>query len=119
LSILIIGIATQQEIRQRTIAIACGNLTPKETDPKVWFTSVESLAQVLSEDNRAMIAAIRDHHPNSISALAEIVGRAQSNLTRTLKKMATYGIIELRKEGRKTIPFVIYDEIELHVPLAA
>ena len=119
MSVLIIGIATQQVIRQRTIDIACGNLIPKATDPKVWFTSVESLAQVLSEDNRAMIGAIRKHHPDSISALAEIVGRAQSNLTRTLNKMAIYGIIELRKKGRKIMPIAVYDEIKLHVSLAA
>lgn len=68
-----IGIASQKEIRQRTIDIASGRLTPKNTDPKVWFTSVESLAQVLSEDNRAMISSIRKYQPTSVSALAQIV----------------------------------------------
>ena len=114
-----IGIASQKEIRQRTIDIASGRLTPKSTDPKVWFTSVESLAQVLSEDNRAMISSIRKYQPMSVSALAQIVGRAQPNLARTLRKLENYGIIELRKEGRNTVPCVVYDEIELYVPLAA
>jgi predicted transcriptional regulator len=88
-----IGIASQDEIRQRTIDIVSGRLIAKSTNPKVWFTSVESLAQ--------------------------IVGRAQSNLTRTLRRLENYGIVELRKEGRNMVPCVVYDEIELHVPLAA
>jgi len=119
MSTLYIGIATQQEIRNRTIEIASGRLTPKPNDPKIWFTSLESLAQVLSEANRAMLLAIKEYHPDSVSALADIVGRAQPNITRTLKKLASYGIIELKKEGQKTVPILKYDEIRMHIPLAA
>jgi predicted transcriptional regulator len=62
-----IGIASQQKIRQRVMAIAKGEITPKPSDPKVWFTSMRSLAEVLSDENRAMLNEIRQTNPNSIS----------------------------------------------------
>lgn len=115
MSTLYIGIATQKEIRQRTIDIASGRLIPKETDPKVWFTSLASFAQVLSEDNQALLTAIREHHPESVSALAELLGRGQPSVTRTLKTMESYGIIALKKERTGTVPVVNFDEIDMHM----
>jgi predicted transcriptional regulator len=47
-----IGIMPQEKIRERMLAIAKGELIPKPSDPKVWFTSMRSLAQVLSDENR-------------------------------------------------------------------
>ena len=36
------------------MVIAKGDITPKASDPKIWFTSMRSLAQVLSDENRAL-----------------------------------------------------------------
>lgn len=36
---LVVGIAPQEQIRQRALAIARGDLKPKPGDPKVWFTN--------------------------------------------------------------------------------
>lgn len=38
-----IGIATYEEMKARTLAIARGDLTPKAEDPKVWSTSADGL----------------------------------------------------------------------------
>ena len=43
-----IGIMSQQEIRERTLAIVQGKYKPKSDEPKIWFTSIPSLAEVLS-----------------------------------------------------------------------
>ena len=59
MKVIKIGIASQQKIRQRVLAIAKGEITPKPSDPKVWFTSMLSLAEVLSDKNRAMLDVIR------------------------------------------------------------
>ena len=115
MTILRIGIASQQEIRKRALDIAAGRRTPSSDDPKVWFESLESLAKVLSEENRAILKTIRENHPNSVSTLADLVGRSQGNLSRTLKKMEQFGIVELRKEGRTTVPVAPYDQIDLKV----
>lgn len=44
-----IGTMSQKEIRERTFAIACGKYKPKPDEPKIWFTSIRSLAEVLSD----------------------------------------------------------------------
>lgn len=49
---IVIGILSQEEIRARTLAIAKGEYTPGVEEPKIWFTSMKSLAEVLSDDNR-------------------------------------------------------------------
>lgn len=46
-----IGIAPQAKIRERILAIAKVELKPNPTDPKIWFTSLSSLFQALSNKN--------------------------------------------------------------------
>ncbi len=47
-----IGIASQEKIRERVLAIAKGELKPKESDPKIWFTSMESLTKTLIKQSK-------------------------------------------------------------------
>ncbi len=42
-----VGIASQEEIRERMLAIAKGEFKPKPSDPKIWFTSMRSLLPAL------------------------------------------------------------------------
>lgn len=101
---IVIGIMPQERIRERVLAIARGSYKPKPNEPKVWFTSMKSLAEVLSDDNRALLHIIFKTKPESISALAETTGRKSSNLSRTLKTMSNYGIVELRRERNLVRP---------------
>ena len=82
------------------MAIARGDYKPRPGEPRVWFTSMESLAKVLSDDNRALLRVITETEPESISALAETTGRKPGNLSRTLKTMSHYGIVELKREKK-------------------
>ena len=63
MKIIKIGIASQKEIRARVLAIARGELKPKPGEPKIWFTSMRSLSQVLSDENRALLQLIRSSKP--------------------------------------------------------
>ena len=101
---IVIGIMPQERIRERVLAIARGNYKPKPSEPKIWFTSMKSLAEVLSDDNRALLHVIMDTKPVSISALAEVTGRKPGNLSRTLKTMSNYGIVELKRERNQVRP---------------
>ena len=71
---IMIGIMPQDKIRERIYAIAKGEYKPKPSEPKIWFTSMKSLAEVLSDDNRALLHVIKDSQPESISSLAEMTG---------------------------------------------
>ena len=95
---LVIGIMPQEKIRERLRAIARGDYKPKASEPKIWFTSMKSLAEVLSDENRALLHVITETRPASIAELAETTGRKPSNLSRTLKTMSNYGIVDLRRE---------------------
>lgn len=113
-----VGIADYEDMKARTLRIAHGEERPAADDPKVWFTSTESFAQILSAGNRELLQVIAEQAPGSLEELAEITGRAKSNLSRTLKKMASYGLIRMESgEGRKLAPKVVHDTVELELPL--
>jgi len=108
-----IGIMSQEKIRERMLAIAKGEYKPKPGEPKIWFTSMKSLAEVLSDENRALLKTIRDAQPKSITGLAAITGRKPGNLSRTLKTMSNYGIVEMRRENRHVRPIVNATEFQI------
>lgn len=96
-----VGILPFRDFQARTIAIAGGALKPRKGEPKVWFPSIRSFASVLSEENAALLAMIRRTHPASLKELERTTGRAQSNLSRTLRTMEKYGLVKL-SEGKGT-----------------
>jgi predicted transcriptional regulator len=115
---LTIGIASYDDMKARTLRIARGELKPKSTDPKVWFPSLESLAKVLSESNRELLGMIEERKPRSIQELSDISGRAAPNLSRTLRTMKRFGLIELVEQtGRRVVPKVTYSRFKLEMPL--
>ena len=99
-----IGIMSQKEIRERTLAIARGEYKPKADEPKIWFTSIRSLAEVLSDANQVLLQVITERKPNSIRELADLTGRQSSNLSRTLKMLSGYGFVKLEKLNKVVCP---------------
>ena len=115
-----IGIAGYDRMKARTIAIARGEHKPARGEPTVWFTSIESFAKVLSQRNRELLEMIAREKPDSLTELAELAGRNKSNLSRTLKTMSRYGLVELKEGQRGTLmPRVPYDQVRLDVSLTA
>ncbi len=104
----------------RTTAIARGQVKPKPWEPKVWFTSTESFAKMLSNKNRALLEVITKNRPSSLQELAKYTGRKPSNLSRTLKTMEHYGFVRLHRSERGRVrPEVPYRSISLDLPLTA
>ena len=104
--ILKIGIISQDDYKKRTIAIARGKYKPRKNEPKVWFESVQSMAQVLSSENQKLLRTIKERKPASLKELALVSGRNRSNLSRTLNTMSRYGIVDLVKQKRTVKPIV-------------
>lgn len=116
MSTLKIGIASYDKMKASTLAIVQGKR--KLQEPKIWFTSIESFAKVLSDRNRALLNLIMEAQPDSLAELAVLSGRAKSNLSRTLHTMERYGLVQLkRKAGGKIQPRVLYTDIKLDVPM--
>ena len=102
--ILKIGIISRDDYKKRTIAR--GEYKPRKDEPKVWFESVQSMAQVLSSENQKLLRTIKEQNPSSLKELALASGRNRSNLSRTLNTMSRYGIVDLVKQDRALKPIV-------------
>ena len=113
-----VGIASHEEMKARTMRIARGEHRVSPDEPKVWFTSMESLAKVLSAGNRELLGTIAAKAPGSLDELSQLTGRAKSNLSRTLRTMEGYGLVRLERGTRgRIIPKVTHDRIALDLPL--
>ena len=113
-----IGIMPVSEFQKYTIDIAKGIYKPKRSDPKIWFSSIESFNQVLSSNNQYLLKLILENEPQSIKELSELSGRQTSNLSRTLRTLERYGIIELKKTtGTIKKPIVKAADFDLQLRL--
>ncbi len=107
-----IGIASFEEQREMVMAIATGEFVPPEDFPQVWFSSLESLAQVLSKKNQLLLHLIATAEPSSIQELADLSKRKVSNLSRTLKLLERYGFVRMEpKKGRRKAPRVTFAKL--------
>ena len=113
-----VGIAGYEDMKARTMAVARGERRIAPDEPKVWFTSTESFAKVLSAGNRDLLRVIVERAPDSLDELARITGKAKSNVSRTLKTMVGFGLVRLERGERGRIaPKVTHDRVELDLPL--
>jgi predicted transcriptional regulator len=115
-----VGIMPLKDFQAYTKAIVTGKHKRKRGEPGIWFSSMASLAQVLSDQNRELLSLIAEQKPGSITELARLSDRSQSNLTRTLKTMESYGLVTMKtgKHGSKQ-PFVPYSDIVLDMSIVS
>lgn len=66
---LSVGIIARENYKIRTISIAQGKYIPRKEEPKIWFESIQSMAQVLSSENQKLFALIVENKPQSITEL--------------------------------------------------
>ncbi|MDQ5921016.1 MAG: hypothetical protein QG673_1072 [Pseudomonadota bacterium] len=101
-----VGIMPADKFQQRIIDIAAGRYKPSTNEPKIWFNSLKSLAEVLNENNTRLLNIIEKMNPLSVKELSELSDRKASNLSRTLKTLERYGIVELKRENKTVRPIV-------------
>ena len=111
----LIGVMPEEHIRFRMLAIAKGEYKPEPDEPRVWFTSMNALAQVLSNENIALLRLIDEHKPESITELAEMSGRKKSNLSVTLKTLNSRGFVRLEKQGHGIKPVALFTDFDIQV----
>jgi predicted transcriptional regulator len=112
-----VGIISKENYIKRTIAIAKGKYKPRKDEPKIWFESLNSMSQVLSSDNQNLLKVIIEHKPGSLTELEKLSNRKKSNLSRTLKTLERYGIVELTKKEGKLVPKVIATDFKVQFGL--
>jgi predicted transcriptional regulator len=65
--------------------------------PTVWFDSWRQLGGLLSDENRALLRLMQEQQPRTVLELAELSGRAASNLSRTLRQLERHGLVRLNR----------------------
>src|SRR6185312_12961021 len=103
-------VGTFKEFQKHTLAVVKGKRSMSANEPKVWceptgskakrerpvrFSSLEAGAKLLSAKNRALLRTIATRRPRSVSELAELTGRAEQNVLRTLRKLSDAGLVRL------------------------
>ena len=79
------------------------------------FNSVEALLRLLTPENRALLATLRKHKPGSIAELATLTGRAAPNVTRTIGKLVSAGLVELKTVKRRKVPVAIVSHLRIDI----
>jgi predicted transcriptional regulator len=99
-----VGIATRDYIRDRTINIASGKLKPSRDDPKVWFTSIQDLAAVFSEQSMLLLEILRSSPRFTLEEIAKSVSRRAGDVEGQLLTFQSFGLVDLEEdeEGRIT-----------------
>ena len=111
-----IGVMPTKQLHERMIDIAAGRYIPKRGEPKIWFSSMKSLAEVLSVNNRLLLKIIAESKPENIKELAELSGRQPSNLSRPLKTFERYRFVELVADKRSKKPAAKSVDFDICIP---
>lgn len=111
----LIGIISPENMRSRMLSIASGRYKPEADEPKVWFASMNAIAQVLSNENILLLRLMHERKPQTVTELAELSGRQVSNLSTTLKTLEGHGFVSLKKTGNKKIPTALFTEFDIRV----
>lgn len=96
---------------QKRCVIGIKGQTPDPDYPvDIWFDSLKSVANVLSKENQHLLKMIAEQQPQSVTELAALTGRAVSNVSRTLKTLGKYNLVEMQSTKNMLSPRVIHKE---------
>jgi predicted transcriptional regulator len=86
----------------------------------LYFSNVREMGKVLTPKRLELLKIIRDHHPESIRALALLTGRHVKNVAEDLGLLVSLGLVEMEARGgpgRKKAPRVGYETLMVEVHL--
>lgn len=108
-------IMSHEALKEEMKAVARGAKKAPADAAHPSFNSIEALTRLLTTENRQLLALIRDEKPESIAELAELTGRAASNLTRTLTKLEAAGLIKMRTVNRRKVPMALVKSLRVKI----
>lgn len=104
--------------KQKRCVIGIRGQTPDPDYPvDIWFDSLKSVANVLSKENQHLLKVIAEQQPQSVTELAVLTGRAVSNVSRTLKTLGKYNLVEMQKSQRGLAVKLKYQSMLLLIKL--
>ena len=77
--------------------------------------SIEELNRILTPQRKKLLDVIKKEKPSSLRKLAELVGRDYKNVYEDVILLEKSGFLKLERKGRKLVPVVDYDVIDVQV----
>lgn len=102
-------------LRDEMIAVARGERAAPAHAAVPSVHSADLIARLLTPENRVLLSVLRAQQPESVAQLAAFTQRAPSNLTRTLEKLVSAGLVSFEIVGRRKVPRVIADRITIEI----
>jgi predicted transcriptional regulator len=80
--------------------------------------SAEAMVKLLSPANLRLLSVLAKKRPRSVQELADLAGRNQASVSRTLKRLAQAGIVAMtRGKGRELRPELVATRVQLEIDL--
>jgi len=82
--------------------------------------SPEAMVKLLSPGNLRLLQILAKKRPRSVQELADLAGRKQASVSRTLRRLAEAGIVAMtRGRGRERRPELVATRVQLEIDLTA
>ena len=118
---LIVTVESISTVQQRTsdaFEQALGDDTPEvDAARRLSFETTDQLAQVFTPRAIDLLHAIAQDEPASIREAARLVDRDIKQVSENLERLEEYGIVDFVEDGRAKRPIVLYDKIDIQLPL--
>ncbi len=89
----------------------------KKQTPELSFVNFETFKRFLTQKRLELLSIIKSTKPKSINDLANKVQRDFKNVYEDIKILDTLGLIKMKKTNSGIMPIVVYDELDLKIPL--
>lgn len=109
-----------KSLKKEMLSVARGESKAPTDAAQITFESVEAVIRLLTPENRFLLATIDQKKPASVAALAQLVKRAEPNVSRTLGKLEALGFVRLRQGvGKAKIPEVAIHRLTVDMDICS
>lgn len=113
-----IEVASSEEARERSRERLRAAIEADEPQPATLsFESPGEALSLLSDERYRLLRGITRYEPDSVSDLARAVERDKGSVSRDLKELESYGLVELVRDGQRKYPVVNYQQVEIDIDL--
>lgn len=108
-------IQSLKALREEMVAVAEGERPAPPDANRGSFNSLETVARLLTRENRKLLSLIRDSVPKSVAELAQLSRHSHPNPTRTLNKLETAGFVIISLHGRQNVPLAALQRLTVEI----
>lgn len=105
-----------KELRAEMLSVVRGEAKAPPDAGEVVFESPASVFNLLTNDNLHLMSLIANQKPESVTQLAKLADRAESNVSRALKLLVDSGLVKLGPgQGKAKIPALAIREMTFNI----